>query len=177
MKSVLTLLCLTAAFASCAFGQEFITNKHNYSQFHAGTACSTAVLGNKLYVAFQPEDTTQVKILVFSDQRGGNLVKEFTSPTEGYKYPFIAAYGDNLYVAFTGMDTHLNITRVQLDGNGYPKALVEKRTSAESSDVGAILFATPSGLIITWQGKNKEGAQVNVAPVSLGRRKTEKRHK
>ena len=165
MKKILTLLCLATAFHVSVFSQEFIVNKHNYHSQIASTTCSATILNSKLYIAFQPQGTTQVRILVFSDASGATLVNQFTSPGDGYKYPWIAAQDGSLYVAFTGADTHLNIVKVQVDGNGYPKALVDKRTSGESSDVGSVLSSTPTGLIITWQGKNAGASQVNVGSV------------
>jgi hypothetical protein len=115
------------------------------------SAMSVAVLGGVVYAARTTGDYRAV-IHFFGDNKHGS----YTTPTDGYNGTSIAAYNNKLYLAFRGLDSNQSLNVSELVINPTTMAVVNiinKQTSAQSTDGVPFLSATSGGLLVSWLGK------------------------
>lgn len=133
---------------------EFIANVSNHQFNYAdGTFPSIAAVGGRLYAAYQINGTTKINVEMFPDNSGQGGSEIFSAPTDGYRYPWITAYNDKLYLVFMGADGHFNLTVLERDANGRIVAWTnQKQNSGWMSPTRmSVAVPTATGMVMIWQ--------------------------
>ena len=162
MRRVLPVI-LFVSLAGCGVQAQTISNKNVSNQTSDATPSLTAMNG-RVYIAWLGKGNTQMNVMLTSDL-GRSYSSHITSSASGYGPPSVANFSGRLFLAFRGMDSHLNVQKILLDSSGNPHSFGSKVTSAESSDSPPMLISTGSALLITWRGKG--GGELNVAQVAI----------
>ncbi|MGB6633237.1 MAG: hypothetical protein WBE52_18500 [Terriglobales bacterium] len=125
---------------------------HQFS-YSGGTFPSMASVGGKLYVAYQAGAGTTVNVEMFPDNSGKGGSQTFSSPTDGYRYPWIVSYNGVLYLVFMGADGRFNLTVLERDATGKVVAWTNrKQTSGWMSPTRmSVAVPTSTGMVILWQ--------------------------
>lgn len=125
---------------------------------------SIAVIGKTPYVAYEV-DGLACQIVKFSedghDNQGGFI------SGEGCKTPSLAVSGQKLYVASRSKTDQLHLNPVTLDGRQTPTGLgtAFPNPNQQYDEAGAVIAATPSGLMIVW--REKQGNNLRIGTVKL----------